>query len=232
MARMLELANKNAVAIVEDAAQAHGSKLDGNRMGSVGLLGCFSFHPSKNLAAAGDGGAIATNDARLAGEIERHRSLGQAGQNHHVVVGYNSKLDAMQAQILHWKLAKLDEWNEARRRVAEWYRERLRDLPLAFQSTSPDELHVYHLFAIRTDRRDELLAHLQRLEVDAVVRYPTPIHLQPAFADYGWKAGQFPVAEKLAKELLCLPIRPNMTTNEVDYVADCARAFFRGTPGA
>jgi dTDP-4-amino-4,6-dideoxygalactose transaminase len=226
MARMLEIARKNAVAVIEDAAQAHGAKLDGKRMGSVGLLGCFSFHPSKNLAAAGDGGAVATNDALLADGLGRQRSLGQAGQNHHVTVGYNTKLDAIQAQILQWKLLKLDEWNQSRGRVAAWYRERLQELPISFQSTSADELHVYHLFAIRTDRRDDLVAHFQRLGVDAVVRYPTPIPLQPAFADYRWKAGQFPVAEKLAQELLCLPIRPDMTVQEVDYVADCARSFF------
>jgi dTDP-4-amino-4,6-dideoxygalactose transaminase len=228
MAAILEIARKSAVALIEDAAQAHGAKFGGKRMGSVGLLGCFSFHPSKNLAAAGDGGAIATDDSTLAERLQQHRALGQASQNHHVVLGYNTKLDAIQAQILHWKLSKLDEWNESRRRVAAWYRERLKELPVSFQSASSDELHVYHLFTIRTDRRAELLAHLQGLEIDAVVRYPVPIHLQPAFADYRWCPGQFPVAERLAKELLCLPIRPDMTVDEMDYVADGVRSFFRG----
>jgi dTDP-4-amino-4,6-dideoxygalactose transaminase len=228
MARILEIAGNSAVALIEDAAQAHGAKLGDKTMGSVGLLGCFSFHPSKNLAAAGDGGAIATDDSGLADRLQQHRALGQASQNHHVVLGYNTKLDAIQAQILHWKLSKLNAWNESRRRVAARYRERLEQLPVSFQSTHPDELHVYHLFTIRTDRRAELLAHLQRLEVDAVVRYPVPIHLQPAFADYHWCPGQFPVAERLAKELLCLPIRPDMTVDEVDYVTDCVRSFFRG----
>ena len=228
MARILEIARRSAVALIEDAAQAHGAKFENKKMGSIGLLGCFSFHPSKNLAAAGDGGAIATDDPRLADALRQHRALGQASQNDHVVLGYNTKLDALQAEILHCKLSKLDGWNESRRRVAAWYRERLEGLPVSFQSVRPDELHVYHLFTIRTERRDELLAHVQRLEVDAVVRYPIPIHLQPAFANYRWCPGQFPVAERLAKELLCLPIRPDMTLDEVDYVADCVRSFFGG----
>jgi dTDP-4-amino-4,6-dideoxygalactose transaminase len=198
-------------------------------VGAFGAVGCFSFHPSKNLAAAGDAGAVVTNDESLDARLRPLRELGQQGQNHHVLLGLNSKLDAIQARVLSWKLPQLDRWNASRRQVAGWYRERLRDLPVRFQACGgPGEEHVYHLFQIRTEKRDRLLEHLHAAGVDAVVRYPTPIHLQPAFADCSWRQGQFPVAERLARELLCLPIRPNMPLAEVEYVADCVRAFFKG----
>lgn len=228
MGRILTLADKYGLAVIEDAAQAHGARIDGKRAGTFGTMGCFSFHPSKNLAAAGDGGALVTADPQLYEAIKQRRSLGQHGQNHHVVLGLNSKLDAIQARILHYKLSYLDQWNADRRRVAQWYRERLAHLPLHFQQWDSHEEHVFHLFQIRTDRRDALLHHLQSSGVDAVIRYPTPIHLQPAFASQGWRQGQFPVAERLANELLCLPIRPDMERVEVDYVTACTEAFFHG----
>src|SRR5207248_7165945 len=124
-----------------------------------------------------------------------------------------------------WKLPRLEEWNEHRRRAAGWYRERLAGMPIGFQARSESETHVYHLFQIRTERRDALLAHLREREIDAVIRYPTPIHLQPAFASKGWRPGQYPVAESLSKELLCLPIRPDIGIDEIDYVTDSIRSF-------
>jgi len=231
MEAVMAAAERHGVQVVEDAAQSHGARTGGRRTGSFGVVSAFSFHPSKNLAAAGDGGAIATDDAELAASIDRLRALGQQGQNHHVAVGYNSKLHAIQARILEHKLPSLDAWNAARRAAAAGYRERLAGLPLRFQPEDAGEEHVYHLFQVRTDRRDALLAHLQAWGVDAVVRYPTPIHLQPAFADRGWREGQFPVAEALAGELLCLPIRPDLGADEQDYVAERIRAFF-GAGGA
>ena len=227
---LLQLANRYDLFIVEDAAQAHGARLDGRCVGSLGAVGCFSFHPSKNLAAAGDGGAITTNSEELNVKIQQYRSLGQSGQNNHVVLGLNSKLDAVQALVLAAKLPKLDEWNKQRRIVAGWYMERLSELPLRFQSTSPTEQHVYHLFQIRTDRRDQLLDFLRHKQIDATIRYPTPIHLQKAFSDHKWRKGEFPVAERLAKELLCLPLRPDLTLDDVDYVAENIRAFFVSKP--
>lgn len=227
MAGILDTAQKNGLLVVEDAAQSHGARIDGKMTGTIGIVGCFSFHPSKNLAAAGDGGAIATNRSTIMSSIQRLRALGQEGQNNHVVLGYNSKLDSLQARILQQKLKGLEGWNESRRRIACCYRDRLQGLPVTFQSVAPEELHAYHLFALGTDRRDNLLAHLHSAGVDAVVRYPTPIHLQPAFADCEWRRGQFPVAEKLAQELLCLPLRPDMRMDEVDYVAESVRSFFR-----
>jgi dTDP-4-amino-4,6-dideoxygalactose transaminase len=225
---LMRLADKQGLYLVEDAAQAHGARINGRSVGTMGVIGCFSFHPSKNLAAAGDGGALATNDTSLARLMQFYRQLGQDGQNNHVVQGINSKLDAIQARILSWKLPNLDSWNARRREIAAWYRERLVNLPLRFQSTNADEEHVYHLFQIRTERRDQLLAHLLAAGIDAVVRYPTPIHLQRAFEACGWHPGQYPVSERLAQELLCLPIRPDMSLSEVDFVTDTIGSFFRG----
>jgi dTDP-4-amino-4,6-dideoxygalactose transaminase len=226
MTRLLGIARGAGLSIIEDAAQAHGARWNGRCAGGFGRLGCFSFHPSKNLAAAGDAGAVVTDDQDLALALSCHRALGQTSQNDHILAGLNTKLDSIQAAILSWKLDKLEQWNEQRAGVAKWYRERLADLPVSFQSTSPDETHVYHLFQVRTLRRDELVAHLRSKEVDAVIRYPVPIHLQPAFGRWNWKLGQFPVAEKLATELVALPIRPDMEAWEVDYVAECMRGFF------
>jgi len=229
MAEIVSLAEERNLFVVEDAAQAIGARVEGQSVATFGHFGCFSFHPSKNLSAAGDGGAVVARNAELDEALRRQRELGQVGQNNHVVVGFNTKLDALQARILSWKLRHLEEWNEHRRKAAGWYRERLAGLPLGFQARSEGETHVYHLLQVRTPRRDALLAHLRERDIDAVIRYPTPIHLQPAFAGYGWKAGQFPVAEGLAKELLCLPIRPDISADEVDYVADCVRDFFKGS---
>lgn len=226
MLDLLAACQKAGVHLIEDAAQAHGACIHGRRVGSFGIAGCFSFHPSKNLAAAGDAGAIVSNDVALVGAIDQLRALGQRGQNDHVVVGYNSKLDAIQARILARKLLSLDGWNESRAQIAEQYRSGLAGLPASFQRSDPDETHVYHLFQLRCAERDELLHFLVARGVDAVTRYPVPIHLQPAFAQYGWRRGQFPVAERLADELLCLPIRPDMLPAEIEFVTGTVRSFF------
>jgi dTDP-4-amino-4,6-dideoxygalactose transaminase len=226
MSNILELASRRRLLVIEDAAQAHGALYKGERVGSFGVAGCFSFHPSKNLAAAGDAGAIVTQDRDLAERIDLYRALGQRQQNEHVVVGLNSKIDALQAKVLSWKLHRLDEWNRSRARIAALYRTELDDLPVSFQSCDTDETHVYHLFQIQTPRRDELLRFLKGRGIDAVVRYPTPIHLQPAFQRWGWKQGQFPVSERLSKELLCLPLRPAMDQTEIDFVIQGVRDFF------
>ena len=226
MADLMALARAKGLLVVEDAAQAHGARIQGKRAGTFGDAGCFSFHPSKNLAAAGDAGAVITDDEKLVNSIEQIRALGQRAQNEHVVIGYNSKLDSLQARVLSHKLARLDEWNENRRRVAALYKEALADLPVSFQKADPGEEHVYHLLQIRSIHRDALLKYLHKFGVDAVVRYPVPIHLQPAFRHHGWKVGDFPVAERLAQELLCLPIRPDMSEGDVLFVSQCVRSFF------
>lgn len=226
MEPLTEIAAKHGLTIVEDAAQAHGARLNGRHVGYGGRIACYSFHPSKNLAAAGDAGAVTTSDDLIEARLRRARNLGQEQQNQHVARGLNSKLDSLQAVVLSAKLPLLDSWNQSRRRIAARYHEGLAGLPLTFQATSPVEEHAYHLFQVRTDPRDALLNHLRGAGIDAVIRYPTPIHLQPAFADLGWRRGQFPVAEALADELLCLPIRANMPDAEIDYVVETTRTFF------
>lgn len=226
MAELFDLSAKHGISIIEDAAQAHGARLGMRRVGTIGHIGCFSFHPSKNLAAAGDAGALCTDDDVLHQRIVELRGLGQRGQNHHVRVGWNSKLDAIQARVLSAKLPHLDAWNQSRRDLASTYREGLANLDIAFQSVDEDEEHVYHLFQIRLRDRDRLLNYLQESGIDAVTRYPNAIHCQPAFADFGWKRGQFPVAEALADQLLCLPIRPGMPSAETHYVIERTRSFF------
>jgi len=226
LASVMMTAERHDLFVVEDAAQSHGARRDGRLTGTVGALGCFSFHPSKNLAAAGDAGAICTNDATLAERVRVMRGLGQRREGEHVVLGVNSKLDAIQAVVLSNKLKWLDAWNASRSRVAESYRQRLADLPLTFQETTPDETHVFHLFQVRSKERDNLVAYLRNHGVDATIRYPTPIHLQSAFADMGWRPGQFPVAEALARELLCLPIRPDLTGAQIAWVSDAIHGFY------
>ena len=227
MRTLSALAARHGLRIVEDAAQAHGACMEDRMAGSFGDAACFSFHPSKNLAAAGDGGAISTNSDEIAKRICLLRELGQHGQNNHVVLGFNSKLDAIQARVLSWKLPQLEAWNQRRSSIAAMYRDGLRELPIRFQSMTPGEKHAYHLFQIRTGERDALVAHLQQSGIDAVIRYPSPIHLQEAFADCNWRRGQFPVAERLAKELMCLPIRPDMSAAEVEYVCEQVALFFK-----
>jgi dTDP-4-amino-4,6-dideoxygalactose transaminase len=231
MESLLELAEHKGLLVIEDAAQAHGASIQGKRVGSFGIAGCFSFHPSKNLAAAGDAGAIVTRDEEFAAHLDLYRALGQKRQNEHVVVGMNSKLDTLQAQILLSKLKYLDDWNRSRAEIAGWYRSELKELPVSFQALGPDEVHVYHLLQMRTAHRDRLLEFLRDRGIDAVIRYPTPIHLQPAFQRHGWKSGQFPVAESLSKELLCLPLRPAMPEEEVLFVIESVRAFFSSNTG-
>ncbi len=228
MAPILELAARHDLVVIEDAAQAHGARIGEQRVGTFGAIGCFSFHPSKNLAAAGDAGAIATNDPDLAGKIRILRGLGQSGQNNHVAIGLNSKLDAIQAAVLNAKLGQLDGWNRERREIAHFYRTQLFDLPVTFQADNAGEEHVYHLFQLGCAQRDRLLDFLIGRSIEATVRYPVPIHLQPAFAVQGWQPGQFPVAEALAAQMLCLPLRPGMPEQERWHVVRSVRAFFEG----
>lgn len=228
MRGLMALAEAQGLLVVEDAAQAIGARIEGQAVSTFGHFGCFSFHPSKNLAAAGDGGAVVARNAQLDEALRRQRELGQVGQNNHLAVGFNTKLDALQARILSWKLPRLEGWNAHRRRCAALYIERLQGLPLSFQARADPELetHAYHLFQVRTPHRDALQAYLRAREIDAVVRYPVPIHLQPAFSKFGWREGQFPVAEQLSKELLCLPIRPDLSLEEIDFVTGSIRSFF------
>lgn len=228
MSAVHDLARDNGLLVVEDCAQAVGALSGGKKVGSTSDAGCWSFAPSKNLSAAGDAGAITLNNPEIADRLRQMRHFGQGTQNEHLFAGYNSRLDSIQAVVLRNKLARVDMWGAERARIASIYKERLDDLPLAFQSGAEPGEHVYHLFQVKTDFRNDLLSHLRECGVDAVVRYPTPIHLQPAFVDLGYRSGDLPIAEGLAEQTLCLPLHPAMTSTQIDRVCDSMHSFFSG----
>jgi dTDP-4-amino-4,6-dideoxygalactose transaminase len=226
LAPIVELCRHYGLRLVEDCAQATGASINGRQVGSWGDAGCFSFHPSKNLAAAGDAGLVTTNSQEIASRLRSLRYFGQRERKIHSELGHNSKLDAVQAIVLYQKLPFLDHWNELRRKQAQLYMSQLSDLPVTFQASGRGNRHSYHLFQLQTRERDALYSHLVARGVDAVVRYPCPIHLQKPFQSLGYTAGAFPVAESLAKETLCLPLRPDMAMDERSITVDAVREFF------
>lgn len=225
---LLDLARQHGLPIVEDASQAHGARYRGRRTGSLGALGAFSFYPAKNLGAFGDGGLVTTNDGALAERVATLRNYGSIVKYHHDLLGENSRLDTVQAAILQVKLRHLDGWNAKRRRLALRYGELLKDVGDLILPNPPAHLeHVYHLYVVRTKRRDALQKHLADQGIGTMVHYPIPIHLQRAYAGMSWKAGQFPVAEQTAGEILSLPLFPELTDPEQDCVAEAVARFFR-----
>ncbi len=235
------LANMNAIdqiaerfnlEIVEDAAQAHGAMRDGQRAGAFGRLGCFSFYPTKNLGALGDAGAVVSNDDELlrrVRSIANHGRDAEAGFGQHLVLGQNSRLDALQAAFLAIKLGRLVDDNRARQERARWYVERLGDMSQLKMPVVPnDESHVFHQFVIRCndDRRDDLAASLGAASISTAVHYHTPAHLQPAFACLGYGRGDFPIAEQIASECLSLPCHPGLTEGAIDRVCEAVRRFY------
>jgi dTDP-4-amino-4,6-dideoxygalactose transaminase len=226
------LCQRHGLHLIEDAAQAHGAKLaDGRYCGTLGLAAGFSFYPGKNLGAFGDAGAVTTNDQALAGKLRLIGNWGSPVKYRHDVPGYNSRLDAIQAAILHVKLEHLPRWNDQRQHVAAWYRENLRDCPGV---VLPVEMpwcgrHAYHLFVVRfpDHDRDAVAAKLAADGIQTVVHYPIPIHLQKAYAWLGYPPGTFPCTERAAKSILSLPMFPEMTRDQCDYVCERLRAALR-----
>jgi dTDP-4-amino-4,6-dideoxygalactose transaminase len=225
---VMEVASREGVPVVEDAAQAHGALYRGRKVGSIGRAGCFSFYPGKNLGAYGDAGAIVTGDEKIASTVGMLRNHGRSEKFDHQVIGYNERLDAMQAAVLKVKLKHIDDWNESRRAVAGRYLSLLEDVhgivpvePL--KETRP----VYHLFAVRVEvgSRDELKSYLHARGVSAGIHYPMPLHLTPAFRHLGYARGDFPVSETATEKILSLPIFPEMTEEEIRYVADAVRMY-------
>jgi dTDP-4-amino-4,6-dideoxygalactose transaminase len=210
---ILEVAARHGVPVVEDAAQAHGATYKGRPAGSMGVAGCFSFYPGKNLGAAGEGGAIVTTDDGVAARARLLRDWGARHKYDHQLVGFNYRLDELQAAVLRVKLGHLEEWTEARRVHARAYRDELEGVegapvPVGEEAHSR---HVYHVFAVRSPRRDALRLALGEQGVDTGVHYPTPVHLQPGYAHLGYRRGDFPVSERAATEVLSLPIFPELT---------------------
>ncbi len=227
MEELCRLAQRVQVPVVEDACQAHGAKLGSKSIGAWGKVGCFSFYPTKNLGALGDGGMIVTDDPELAGEMTKIRDYGREGRDIFSKIGFNSRLDELQAAFLRVKLGVLEKGNARRRELAKRYIQGLGDLPLRIPQAEPEAQPAYHLFVVATRRRDELSAYLASRNIETLVHYPYPIHLQPAFAFLGYKKGDFPNAERAAAEVLSLPLYPELEDQEVEEVISAIRDFYK-----
>lgn len=230
MDQILSLGKAKGLAILEDAAQAIGAEDRGRRAGSMGVAGCFSFYPSKNLGAAGDAGIITTSDAAFATRVRRLRVHGGLTEYQHVEVGINSRIDALQAAVLRAKLPHLDGWSNARAEKAEVYSHLLEGAKLNFRLEppfiKPDSRHIFHQYVVRVpDHRDALMAHLKEREIATKIYYPIPLHLQECFAYLGYKEGDFPEAEKAARETFALPLFPELTLEQQEYVVNAIKDF-------
>lgn len=235
MSAIMDIAQSCGLAVIEDCAQATGAQWEGQKVGSIGHVGCFSFFPTKNLGACGDGGAVITNDSSIAASIRQLREHGMASRYCHEATGINSRLDALQAAILSIKLPYLDQWNDARRELAAHYHQLLSSLPgLVLPQEQPGSSAVWNQYTIRLTQdnrsstyRDEVRCQLQTLGVNSMVYYPLPLHLQPVYKKLGYKPGQLPVVEKTCNEVLSLPIFPELSFEELQQVVyslkDCLK---------
>ncbi len=215
---LLALAERHGLVLLEDAAQAHGAERAGRRAGSIGHIGCFSFYPGKNLGAYGEGGAIVTNDATAAKVIRSLRDWGQAGKYHHRRKGFNYRMDELQAAILSVKLRYIEQWTEARQAQAKRYDALLAPHGIKRPERLARERHVYHVYAVRLENREETRSRMDREGVATGIHYPIPVHLQEAYADLGYSQGSLPVTEALAHEFLSLPIYPELSDAAMDRV--------------
>ena len=225
---LMQVARKHGLRVLEDASHAHGATYRGRRTGSLGDAAAFSFYPSKVLGAYGDAGAIVTNDAEWAQKVRVLRYMGQEVKGTHLLVGYQERLDPMQAAILLVKLRHLEEWIERRRAIARRYTELLAGLPVRLPVEAPDCRHVFYLYTAFVERRDDLAAYLAARGIGVQVIYHTPVPLQPCYEELGCSPEDFPVATKLAGELLNLPVFPELRDDEVERVGEAIRAFYRG----
>jgi dTDP-4-amino-4,6-dideoxygalactose transaminase len=220
---LLALARERGIPLVEDACQAHGAQYRGRPVGAVSGVGALSFYPTKNLGALGDGGAVLVNDAELAARLRRLRNGGQSDRYRHETPGINSRLDEMQAALLRVGLRHLPAWTERRRALAALYLRELEGAALTLPHEQPYARAVYHLFVVRHPRRDALATALKERGIGTLIHYPIPLHLQPAFAALGGRAGDFPVAEKAAAEILSLPLYPEMSDDQARRAAQAVR---------
>jgi dTDP-4-amino-4,6-dideoxygalactose transaminase len=223
---IVEIAATAQLKIVEDCAQAHGATYRGQRAGAIGDAAAFSFYPTKNLGALGDGGAVATSDPGVAERALLLRNYGEQERFHHVLRGCNSRLDELQAAVLAAKLPRLEGWNERRRELARRYDEALADV-VSVPAEAPDRRHVYHLYVVLVRERDAFRSRLAECGVGTVVHYPIPVHLQPAYASLA-RPGSLPVAEELAATIVSLPLYPELTDEEVDVVIEMVRSIMPG----
>lgn len=221
---ILEIARKHGLPVVEDACQAHGAEYKGRKAGTIGDVGCFSFYPGKNLGALGEAGAATTNDAELKKKMDVLRDHGQSRKYHHTSVGWNGRMDGIQAAALSVKLKKLAEGNELRRRHANRYAELLNGIEeITLPKTMPGRIHVFHIYAIRVSRRDALIQSLAAQGISCGIHYPIPVHLQDAYHFLGLARGAFPVAERCADTFASLPMFPELTPEQLEAVANGVR---------
>lgn len=215
---IMAIARRHGLVVIEDAAQAHGAEYHGRRAGSIGDLGCFSFYPGKNLGAFGEGGAVVTDRSEFARRVSLLRDWGQEAKYDHAIPGYNYRMDEIQSAVLNVKLDYIERWTEARRSLAERYNALLSDLPFGRPHPPRHARHVYHVYAIRLDGRDDALKQLRDAGIGAGIHYPVPVHLQRAYAELGYRAGDLPVTEMLANDFLSLPIYPEMLPDGANKV--------------
>ncbi len=225
MDKLMAIGQKHNLLIIEDACQAHGAEYKNKKAGSFGITGCFSFYPSKNLGAFGDGGIITTDNAEINEKLKMLRNHGERQKYLHEIRGFTSRLDNLQAAVLRIKLKYLDDGNAARNKWAGLYTQILKETSLTTPRIEPWAKHVFYLYVVRSQKRDELLSFLKEKEIFAGIHYPSPIHLLPAFRDLGYQEGDFPVSEKFAKEIISLPMFPELTENAVRTVVDAVKEF-------
>lgn len=226
MTRLSEIARSRNIDVLEDNAQAHGAAWIGRKTGSWGIVNATSFYPTKNLGALGDGGAITTSDGRLAKFARSFRNYGSAKKNNVEMQGLNSRLDELQAAFLSLKLKHLDEWNEQRRKLADAYNERLDNIAeIQVPYCAPGAYHVYHLYVIQCQQRDDLMTHLLRNGIETMIHYPVAPHQQQAYRHM--VSGNFPITEKLASTVLSLPLWPGMQIDDIDYICEKTTEFYR-----
>lgn len=219
MDSILEVAQRHGLWVIEDAAQAHGARYKGRRVGVLGDIAAFSFYPGKNLGALGDGGAITTNNDGLAHKVRLLRNYGSTQKYRHELAGVNSRLDELQAAFLRVKLSRLDSWNAARQKVASQYLKRLHTAEnIVLPAVLSEVDHIWHLFVIRCANRNRIQETLTSRECQTLIHYPTPPHLQPAYAKSGFRPGMFPITETLASEVLSLPMGPHLSEEQVEHV--------------
>lgn len=216
---ILELARRHKLTVIEDAAQAHGAEYRGRRAGSMGHMAAFSFYPGKNLGACGEAGMVTTNDAELARQIRLLRNWGTEERYYHRTQGFNYRMDNLQGAVLRVKLKYLEQWTEARRERAAQYTRLLAGTSVVTPTAVPGRRHVFHVYAIRTPRRQRLTDLLQARQIQYGIHYPEPIHLSRAHADLGYRRGDFPVAEAVSEQILSLPVYPELTPEQVAEVA-------------
>jgi dTDP-4-amino-4,6-dideoxygalactose transaminase len=222
---IMELAKGRGLIVIEDACQAHGALYKGRRVGSIGDAACFSFYPAKNLGGYGDGGILVTNDEDIANRVKMLRNYGQKEKYHHLFIAYNRRLDTLQAAVLRVKLKRLDEWNQARRRSAQLYNELLANSDVVTPVEASYAQHVYHLYIVRVQDRDGLQEHLKSRGVSTGIHYPIPVHLQEAYRYLGYQKGDFPITEGYAEEILSLPMYPELTEEQIQYVVQAINDF-------